>query len=378
MQLNLIKQFERQARNNPDIISLGQGIPSSRADDRIHQAVIEALQSQTTIDTYSDPAGIPELRMAIAGQLRQAGMQYNHDEVIITAGAIEGLNVTLQTLITSERCEVVMPTPCYSAYSRAIALAGGTVVAVQLNESEQWSLASQDIIDRISTKTAAILLCNPNNPTGTVYDEITLRAIMDAAVQHDIPVIVDEVYGNMTFLHEPLYSPAQDPAYKSHVVRIVSFSKDFNLTGWRIGFMHTSSALVTKILPVHDTLINCAPVVSQYAALAALNIAPEIIARNKAYYYRNLQLMQQQLAELKELVDFTVPAGGYFFFPRLHTITDDVAFCQELASNGVIVIPGSDFGAQDGQHVRLCFGRSTEDITLGMKRFVAHIKGGAV
>jgi aspartate/methionine/tyrosine aminotransferase len=369
MHLNMIKQMERFARSDQSIISLGQGIPSAPAAAYIHAEVIRALSQASDIDRYSDPLGLPQLRERLAERLQLSDMQYAPHEIMVTAGAIEGINATLQTLITDDKTEVILPSPTYSAYQRAISCAKGTTVPIILQENKNWQLAIADVEAAITKKTAAVLLCNPNNPTGSLYDKQTLIALCRLAMQHHFMLIIDEVYGNMIFDDNELYNPCTNPAFRKHIVRVVSFSKDFSLTGWRIGFLHSDAQVVQRITPIHDTLINCAPVVSQYAAMAALDIYNDVVRRNSLIYTHRRHIMQSYLDDMSQSISYSPAAGGYFLFPKLHISADAHQFCLGLMRHAhVIAIPGDDFGPGGEQHIRLCFGRSAEDIHEGMKR----------
>jgi len=369
MLLNAIKQMERASRHNASVISLAQGIPFQSSDEHIRQAAIQAIQTGRA-DQYSDPQGLAELRRAISCSLAEQQMAYEADEVVVTAGAIEGLNAVLHTLVTPERPEVVMPVPVYSAYSRSVTAAGGQVVPVRLDEAHGWRLDITRVRRALSGRTAAILICNPNNPTGSVYGRHELTALARLAAEHDCVLVSDEVYGNMLYGGATLFSPAQLPTYRRHLIRIVSFSKDFALTGWRIGFVQADASRIDELLAVHDTLVNCAPVVSQYAALAALQQSRRILSANRQTYRRHRVLMESYLAALGSRVSYCSPAGAYFFFVRVQGVTDSRAFCLELLKrSGVAVVPGADFGPGGEAHVRLCFGRSAAAIRTGMQRF---------
>lgn len=368
MQLNAIKRMERLARGDPSIVSLGQGIPFGRSDEHIRNAVRMALRDNPAIDRYSDPLGLTKLRQKIASQLEEQNIIYDTDEIMVTCGAIEAINTTLLALVTSQKDEVIVPTPTYSAYSRAVTLARGKLVPVQLNGATDWQLELAQVATSITSRTAALLICNPNNPTGSLYNKRTLLALCEMAKQRDFKIIIDEVYGNMCY-DTKFFTPAVEPTYRSQIVRVVSFSKDFNLTGWRIGYLHTDKSLIKQLVPVHDTLVNCSPLPSQCAALAALEIAPRILAANRRVYRHHRRVMAKHLDAMSEWFDYSLPDGGYFFFPRLKITTNAKVFCNELARQAqVVVVPGEDFGPGGARHIRLCFGRSLADINEGMRR----------
>ncbi|HSX30497.1 MAG TPA: pyridoxal phosphate-dependent aminotransferase [Candidatus Saccharimonadales bacterium] len=375
MQLNAIKQMERSARADPAVVSLGQGIPFQASDSAIRRAATLAIQ-EGKADCYSDPQGLVELRRVIAETLMEQHMRYTPDEILVTAGAIEGLSVALHSVVRPGRDEVILPTPVYSAYSRAIHLSGGVAVPVLLQERSGWQLDTAQLAAAITKRTSAILICNPNNPTGSVYPERTLRELAELAARHNLCLITDEVYGNMVYDNAVLFSPAMDARYRKHVVRIVSFSKDFALTGWRVGFVQADHSRMDELVAVHDTLVNCAPVVSQYAALAALEHRERILARNRTVYDRHRRLMTGYLDALGPKVSYVLPEGAYFCFVRVTGVTSSAQLCADLLrEQKLAVVPGSDFGPGGEGHVRLCFGRSAGAIHEGMRRFSTFVRG---
>jgi aminotransferase len=368
MTLNAIKQMETYARYNPHIVSLSQGIPYQPTDNAIRLAVVEAMLGNK-VDAYSDPQGILLLRSKIAELLLSEDMQYNTDEILVTTGATEGLMATMLSLITLQQNEIIIPTPSYSAYYKIVESAKGKSISLPLNEENSWSLDSSLLEKNITRKTAAILLCNPNNPTGSIYSKEELLTVCTLAKKRNIMVILDEVYGNMLFDNNTLYTPCINDEFKETIIRVVSFSKDFSMTGWRVAFLHSHKNVVQKILPLHDALVNCAPVISQYAACAALENRKRILKINEAIYGENKALMKEYLDGLKKYFSYQLPKGSYFFFPKLLRKQNSIKFCLDLLEKKqVAVVPGSDFGQGGENHIRLCFGREKDDIIKGMER----------
>ena len=359
--------MERFARLDDTIISLGQGIPALETDERIKQRVIEAIVSGQT-DSYSDPQGIIELRRQLAVQLQSQNMNYGAHELCITSGAIEALSVALKSVVTPQQSTVIVPTPVYSAYFKVIENVGATTIEVPLDEKRDWSLSATEVIAAIDKTTAAILLCNPNNPTGTVYSRRDLDIIAAAAKERGITIIVDEVYRNMVYDGE-FYSLATNEEFKETVIRVMSFSKDFSLTGWRIGYLQAAASRMSKLVAIHDTLVNCAPVVSQYAALGALEIYDEVVASNYHHYKKQRDRMSSKLAELDDYLEYTMPAGAYFFFPHLRSgELSNGAALDILNSVGLVTVPGVSFGKGGEHHLRLCFGRDSHSVQAGLAR----------
>lgn len=296
-------------------------------------------------------------------------------EIIVTAGAIEGLSVALRSVISADQNEVIVPSPVYAAYFKAVESARGQTVPVLLDESRGWMLDVEAVERSISSRTAAILLCNPNNPTGSVYGRAVLEKLARLAAMRGITLIIDEVYKNMLYGTDRWYTPAADNTFRSAIIRVVSFSKDFSLTGWRVGFVHADGARIPRLLAVHDTLVNCAPVVSQYAAIAALKYQNDILAGNDEVYRQNLALVQARLDRLSDFLTYEPPKGAYFLFPKLHNVSDSAAFSARLLKKQkVALVPGSAFGPGGEGHVRICFGRSPEAISMGMDRFEEYLR----
>jgi len=373
MTLNAIKQMETYARYHQDIVSLSQGIPYQPSDVSLRYAAVEALL-HNYVDAYSDPRGILSLRLKISEILLKENMLYTQDEIIITAGATEGLMATLLCCITPEHDEIIIPTPTYSAYFKIAQAAKAKIVYVPLDKQNNWRLDPALLEKNISKKTAAILLCNPNNPTGSLYQKKDLIEICSKAQKYNIQVIIDEAYKNMIFDTQNYFSPCIENKYKKNIVRIFSFSKDFSFTGWRVAFLHSDKKIVEKILPFHDATVNCAPVISQYAAIAALENGERIVEENKVIYTKHRDLMRSYLDNLKMYLTYQMPQGSYYFFPEFRKKIDIEAFCFGLLRNGrVAVVPGNDFGPGGENHFRLCFGRRKEDIIKGMERLTRYL-----
>lgn len=368
MTIDIIKSMERIARTTPSVISLGQGIPSGQMHPKLQDAAIKATVFGQA-DAYSDPQGTIELRTAIARHAATENIYYSADEVIVTVGAIEAVNVALRSVITASRKSIIIPTPTYSAYFSLTELAGGTVVPHATNADDNWTLDIEQIKQQITDDTAAILLSSPNNPTGTVYDKATLRHLAQVAKDAGIALIIDEVYRHMTFTTE-VYSPAEDLEFKQTVIRIMSLSKDFNMTGWRVGYIQAAPQRIEQLVSIHDSLVNCAPVVSQHVAVAAMTHAEMLLEYNKRTLMKRRDRMATWLDRMSDVLEYRLPDAGYFFFARIKTGVDSVAFASKLAEGGVIVIPGAAFGENGEGYVRICFGRSLDAIDGGMERIL--------
>ena len=369
--------MELRASRIPGVVSLAQGVPSFDTPDAIKRAAIEAIE-KGKVAKYSLSPGLLELREVITQKLELENKFYDfEEEVIVTAGSIEAITATMLAIL-SPGDEVLIPDPTYTSYQPAIKVAGGVPVFVPLDEKNHWAFDIAELEKRITPKTKALLFCNPNNPTGTIFTRNQLHAVAQLAIKHDFYILSDEVYKDFIFdAGEKFYSLAEMRGIRDRLIYIFSFSKAYAMTGWRIAYLATHHELAKKILGVHDALVTCAPVVSQYAALAALEMADSDLAKYHAIYKNRRDLICRRLDKLKNIFEYQKPDSAYFVFPR---IKEDIL--QKIVPNGgskefaiellekakVATVPGSAFGPVGENHIRMCFGRSEEDINLAFDR----------
>lgn len=366
--LSAIKRIEIASAKMSGVISLAQGVPSTPSENSIRETVINAIRSGKT-DKYSAVTGIPILRSAIKKDLDKNRMgHYSEDEIVVTAGATESLSSIIFSLVKPND-EVIIITPAYPNYQRIIKIAKAKVVEVQLNEKKNWDLNLENVKSKISQKTKAIIICNPNNPTGSIIENKKLVKLAEISQNQNVNIIIDDIYRNLNYTNNPLENLCQRKKFKPNIIRIVSFSKEFSLSGWRIGYIHGPKEKINKIVVIHDNIINCAPVVSQYAALAAIKNKEKIIEKNLKIYKENRKIMGDWLEHLNKFIQFSWPQGTYYFFPKIIGTqnSEDLAF-DILDKVKLAVVPGKDFGIGGESHIRLCFGRSKAKIIEGMKR----------
>jgi aminotransferase len=377
--LSPIKDVELQASRIPGVVSLAQGIPSFDTPEPIKQFVA-ARMAEGVCARYSVSPGLPQLREAIADSLSADGMRYDPDrEILVTVGSIEAIAAALLASI-DEGDEVLVVSPTYASYLPAIRLAGGVPRFVPLDEDANFDLDPDAIDDAVGRRTRAVLLCNPNNPTGTVFSrEQTLR-MLDVATAHDLLVITDEVYKDFVYGDRAIFSAAMEPAARERVVRVCSFSKAYGMTGWRVGFLHGPAERVSDILTVHDALVTCAPVVSQYAALAALESGDTFIAEFRAEFRRRRDHVIERLDALPHVFDYQKPNASYFVFPRVKDTVRHARDSRRLAAAllqdaRVALVPGIAFGPTGEAHLRLCYARPAADVDLAFDRLSDFFSG---
>ncbi|HUI28347.1 MAG TPA: pyridoxal phosphate-dependent aminotransferase, partial [Candidatus Kryptonia bacterium] len=344
VELSPIKAIELQASRIPGVVSLAQGIPSFDTPEPIKRYVAEKLAAGECAK-YSLAPGLPQLRELIAESLLHEGMRYDPDgEIIVTCGAIEAVTATLLATINPGD-EVLLTSPTYTSYVPAIRLAGGVPRFVALDEDANFDLDPDAIAAAATRRTAALLLCNPNNPTGTIFSRGQVERMLAVAERHDLVVITDEVYKDFVYSDARPFSPALVADARARVVRIVSFSKAYGMTGWRVGFLHTARERARDILKVHDAVVTCAPVVSQHAAVAALTLGEPFIAEFRREFRRRRDRVITHLDALSNVFDYQRPDASYFVFPRVKDTVrlarDSVRLAEDILNRAhVALVPG--------------------------------------
>jgi aspartate/methionine/tyrosine aminotransferase len=359
-------------RQNPGTISLGQGVVSYGPPPEVAQAIAHFL-ANPDLNKYQDVQGIPELRTAIAhklateNQIQIAGIH----QVVITAGSNMGF-VNALLAITQPSDEIILQTPYYFNHEMAIEMASCKAVLVPTDANYQLQLDA--IAAAITERTRAIVTISPNNPTGAVYSAEGLQAVNQLCQAHDIYHISDEAYEYFTYDDAEHTSPARFDLGSQHTISLFSLSKAYGFASWRIGYIPEN--LLASVQKIQDTILICPPVVSQYAALAALNAGREYCMEGvKAI----TTVRQSVLTLLSELQDFcTIPAteGAFYSFIKVHTDLSPMTLVERLIhEHSVAVIPGHTFGMHEECYLRVAFGalqpqtvrEGTERLILGLK-----------
>ncbi|GIW42217.1 MAG: hypothetical protein KatS3mg076_2794 [Candidatus Binatia bacterium] len=379
--LSPIKEIEIRASRIPDAISLAQGIPDFDTPEPIKEFVRQKM-AEGACARYSLSPGLPELRELVSVTLLREGMRYDPDgEILVTCGAIEAIAATLLAFV-GPGDEVLVASPSYASYVPAIRLAGARPRFFPLDEDRNFDLDPDAIRSAVGRRCRAILLCNPNNPTGTIYSREKVEELLRLAERHGLLVIDDAVYKDFVYTDEKPGNPAAYAEFRHRVVRVYSFSKAFGMTGWRVAFLHTDRKLAAEILKVHDTLVTCAPVASQYAAMAALELAEPFVERFREELRRRRTRVIERLDALPEVFDYQKPNASYFAFPR---VKDTVPFARDsrtlardiLERVRVALVPGVAFGPTGESHLRLCYARDPEDLDRAFDRLGDYFAGRA-
>jgi aminotransferase len=355
-----IRRFFDIVATMPNVISLGIGEPDFVTPRPILDSGIRALDAGDT--HYTSNAGRLALREALAGHLeRLYGVAFDPvSEILITVGVSEALYLAMTALLDPGD-EVLIPTPCFVSYQAEVLLAGGVPVEIPSRAEEHFQLRPQVLEAAITTRTKAVLIGYPNNPTGAVASREVLEEVVRIAEAHDLIVVSDEIYDQLVY-GTPHVCVASLPGAKDRTVMLGGFSKDYAMTGWRIGFAAGPADLVKGLTRVHQYTIMSAPTTAQVAAITAIENGGEHVAYMREEYDRRRKLIVSGLNDIG-LPTFE-PLGAFYAFPDItSTGLDDEAFSQLLLrEEKVAVIPGSAFGLGGEGFVRCSYATAYEKI----------------
>jgi aminotransferase len=350
----------------PDVIALGRGDPDFDTPAHIVNAAKRAIDEGQ--HHYTHPTGLPALREAIAEALgRFNGLDYTPDEVIVTAGAQEGVMLCMLALV-DQGDEVLLPQPRFTSYDTAIRLLGGVPVSVPTREADDFALVPAEIEARITSRTKAIVLVTPANPTGAVTPPAMVREIAEVARRHDLVVISDEIYDRLIFEGSEHLSIATLPGMKERTITLNGFSKTYAMTGWRIGYLAAPKDFVRMLVePRHTLSINTATP-SQFAALAALEGPQDVVEEMRLAYAERRALLLSALPGLG--FTFGHPGGAFYVYTNISSTGLSAGdFCLRLLSEAqVMIFPGTLFGDPDDRYIRMSLLQKLPRIETALER----------
>ena len=361
-----IRRFFDIMASMDDVISLSIGEPDFVTPWPIRDAAIRSIEDGHT--HYTSNYGLMELREQLAGHLdRLYSLRYDpNTELLITSGVSEALDVSMRALIDPGD-EVILPDPAYVAYGPAISLAGGIPVPVRTTAADGFALIPDAVAAAVTPRTRAILLGFPANPTGAVTPADALARIADLAIDHDLLVISDEIYDRLVYgvPHIPI---ATLPGMQERTITLGGFSKDYAMTGWRIGYLGAPAALLEGVMKIHQYVMMSAPTAAQYGALEALIGGEEHVVMMREEYDRRRRLTVDGFNAAG--LSCVEPHGAFYAFPSIAvTGLDDETFCERLLlEERVALVPGSAFGPGGAGHVRACYATAYEDIERALER----------
>lgn len=361
-----IRKFFDIVATMKDVISLGIGEPDFVTPGPIVEAGLSALKSGET--HYTSNAGLLELRQAVASYLLAAyGVAYDPlNEVVVSVGVSEALYLSMTALLDPGD-EVIIPTPCFVAYQAEVTLAGGIPVELPTYAEDGFQIRAAALRAAITPRTKALLIGYPNNPTGAVASRQHLLAVAQIAEEYDLMVVSDELYDQLVY-GVPHVCFASLPGMLPRTILLGGFSKNYAMTGWRVGFAAAPAGILQGLLRVHQYTIMSAPTMSQLAALEALKNGASHVEEMRLEYDRRRRLIVSGLNELG-LPTFE-PGGAFYAFPNIaNSGLDEDTFAQKLlAEEKVAVVPGTAFGAGGEGFVRCSYATAYEKIEEALRR----------
>jgi aminotransferase len=362
-----IRKFFDIAATMKDVISLGIGEPDFTTPKPILEAGIRSLERGET--HYTSNSGKLELRNAISANIeRLYGVKYDPvSEVIATVGVSEALYLTM-TAILDQGDEVIIPTPCFVSYQAEVILAGGVPVEIPARVEDNFQVDPARIAEAITPRTKAIFIGYPCNPTGAVASIETVREIALLAEKNDLILISDEIYDRLVYGQQHVCVPALGESIKRRTILLGGLSKDYAMTGWRIGYAAGPADLIRGLVRIHQYTIMSAPTTAQDAAIEALTNGEPFVKEMQAEYDRRRRLLVDGLNRLG-LRTFE-PRGAFYAFPDIRASgMDDDLFCQKLLEEQhVAVIPGNSFGPGGEGYARACYATEYSKIEEALSR----------
>ncbi|NLP51028.1 aminotransferase [Bacillus sp. RO1] len=361
-----IRRFFDLAANMEGVISLGVGEPDFVTSWGVREACIASLHNGHT--SYTANAGLLELRKEISRYLvEQFEVEYRAEtDVIVTVGASQALDLSIRAIVDPGD-EVIVIEPCFVSYAPLIELVGGTAVKVGADAERGFGIDFHELEQAITDRTKAILLCFPNNPTGTMLSKDELMEVSQLVEKHDLLVLSDEIYAELSF-DEKFTSFATLPRMKERTILISGFSKGFAMTGWRLGFVAGPTDIIEAMLKIHQYAMMCASTMAQYGAIEALRNGRQDIEAMKKSYRRRRNYFVSSLNEIG--LDCHNPGGAFYAFPSVkHTGLSSQEFAERLLlEEKVAVVPGDVFGKSGEGYVRCSYASSLEQLQEAIKR----------
>lgn len=367
-----IRKFFDIAATMDNIISLGIGEPDFVTPAPILQAGVDSLKHGET--SYTSNSGTVELRGALSRHLQRLyGVCYEpKDEILITVGVSEALYLVM-TAVLNPGDEVIIPEPCFVAYGPEVSLIGGVPVMVPTFVEDNFRVTAETIEAAITPKTKAILLGYPNNPTGAVMTRQAMIDIGLVAEQHDLLLISDEIYDQLVYGVDHICVPSL-PGMRERTILLGGFSKDYAMTGWRIGYACANPDLMGAMRKIHQYTIMSAPTTGQMAALAALEQGDEHVQHMRQEYDRRRRLIVNGFNTLG--LDCFEPHGAFYAFPSVARsgMSSDEFAMRLLDEEEVAVIPGEAFGASGTGFVRASYATAYEQIEEALNRMESFMR----
>lgn len=370
-----IRKFFDIVSEMDDAISLGVGEPDFDTPWHIRDEGIYSLEKGRTF--YTSNAGLKELKIEISKYLdRRFGLSYDYNkEMLVTVGGSEAIDIAMRAMLDPQD-EVLIPQPSYVSYVPCCVLANGTPVPIELKAENEFRLTAEELEAAITPKTKLLVMPFPNNPTGAVMEKKDLEAVAEVVKKHDLFVLGDEIYAELTYLDNHV-SIASIPGMRERTIVINGFSKSHAMTGWRLGYACGPEVIIKQMLKIHQFAIMCAPTTSQYAAVEALRNGDEDVAMMREEYNGRRRYVLERFKEMG--LSCFEPFGAFYAFPCIKDLgmTSDEFATKLLQTKKVAVVPGTAFGACGEGFLRISYAYSLDDLRIALDRvaeFVTEIR----
>ncbi len=362
-----IRKFFDIVSEMKDAISLGVGEPDFDTPWHIRDEGIYALEKGRTF--YTSNAGLKELREEICNYMKRT-QDVTYDpmkQVLITVGGSEGIDMALRAMCDPGD-EVLIPQPSYVSYEPCAVLTGAVPVIIDLKAENEFRLTPEEIEEKVTDKTKILILPFPNNPTGSIMEKSDLEAIAEVIIKHDLYVISDEIYGELTYKGKHV-SIVTLPGMKERTILINGFSKAYAMTGWRLGYACGPENIIAQMTKIHQFAIMCAPTTSQYAAIEALKNGDSDIDMMRESYNRRRRFLLNAFREMG--IECFEPFGAFYVFPCIKEfgMTSEEFATRFLQEEKVAAVPGTAFGDSGEGYLRISYAYSLERLEEAMKRF---------
>ena len=359
-----IRKFFDIVSEMKDAISLGVGEPDFDTPWHVREEGIYSLEKGKTF--YTSNSGLKELRVEICNYLKRSqNLTYDPmKEVIVTVGGSEAIDIGLRAMINPGD-EVLIPQPSYVSYEPCAILAGAKPVIINLKAENEFRLTAAELEEAITEKTKILVLPFPNNPTGAIMEKSDLEAIVEVIKKHDIYVMSDEIYAELTYKGEHV-SIASLPGMQERTILINGFSKAYAMTGWRLGYACGPEAIIKQMTKIHQFAIMCAPTTSQYAAIEALKNGDADVAMMRESYNQRRRFLINAFREMG--LECFEPYGAFYIFPCIKEfgMTSDEFATRFLEEEKVAVVPGTAFGDCGEGFLRISYAYSLEKLKLAI------------
>ena len=370
-----IRKFSDLVSEMKDAISLGVGEPDFETPWHIRDEGIYAFERGRTF--YTANAGLKDLRIEINNYLqRRQGLSYNPDnEIVVTVGGSEAIDIALRAMLNAGD-EVIIPQPSYVSYEPCTVLADGVPVIINLKAENEFRLTAEELENAITDKTKVLILPFPNNPTGSIMEKEDLESIAKVIIKHDIFVISDEIYSELSYKNKHI-SIASIDGMKERTILINGFSKSYAMTGWRLGYACGNKDIIAQMTKIHQYAIMCAPTISQYAAVDALKNGDEDVEKMKKSYNQRRRFLMNAFKEMD--LECFEPFGAFYVFPCIKEfgMTSEEFATRFLEEEKVAAIPGTAFGDSGEGYLRISYAYSLEKLKIAMdrlKNFVTRLR----